>query len=451
MSRLLFWLRTEDKSLLRSRHLRHFLSRVFQSTLGRNVLSLYMLQFANYILPLITVPYLVRVLGPEKFGLIAFGQSLIAYFVLLVNYGFDWSATRAIAAQRGNLQEVGRIASAVWVAKLLLCILSFAILTGVIGLIPRFREMSALLCILFGIVVGNVLFPQWLFQGLERMVTVSMINLGVKVLVTAGIFVFICRPEDFLKYAGLLAGQWLCAGMMGLFWSIWQLRIPIRIPLWENVVRVFRDGWAVFLSTAAISLYTTSNAFILGLLTNNTIVGYYAAAERIVKALHSLVSPLSQGFYPRVSSQASLGREEGLRWAQRALISIGGMGTLISAGLFMGTPLIVRLLLGSQYESSIPVMRLLSFLPFLIAFSNVFGVQVMLPFRLDKPFLVILTSAGFVNVLLALFFVPLLQATGMAVAVTLTEFYVTASMFWYLRAKGLLPVRLGTSSREGIP
>lgn len=124
------------------------------------------------------------------------------------------------------------------------------------------------------------------------------------------------------------------------------------------------------------------------------------------------------------------------------------MGALISIGLLIGTPLIVHLLLGPQYEPSIPVMRILSFLPFLIALSNVFGVQIMLPFGLDKPFLVILASAGFVNVLLALFLVPLLQAFGMAVAVTLTEFYVTSSMFWYLRAKGVLPTRLTIKERN---
>ncbi len=128
------------------------------------------------------------------------------------------------------------------------------------------------------------------------------------------------------------------------------------------------------------------------LVDNNTIVGYYAAAERIVKALHSLVSPLSQGFYPRVSSQASLGREEGLRWAQRMLDFIGGMGNIDFGRIVYVEPrLIVRLLLGSQHESSIPVMRLLSFLPFLIAFSNVFGVQCYAALRLDK------TVSGYID------------------------------------------------------
>lgn len=411
------------------------------STLGRNVLSLYMLQFANYILPLITVPYLVRVLEPEKFGLIAFGQSTMAYLVLLVNYGFDWSATRVIATQRSNLQQVGRTACAVWAAKSLLCILSFALLVGVVILVPRFREMSVLLYVLFSIVVGNVLFPQWLFQGLERMVTISVINLLMRVLATVGIFAIVHQAEDYLKYAALLGGQWLGMGILGLFWSISRLHIPMSVPSWKEVVQALREGWAIFLSTAAISLYTTGNAFLLGLLTNNIVVGYYAAAERIVKALHGLVSPLSQGFYPRVSSMASR-REEGLRWARRALIFMGGIGAVISAGLLIGTPFIVETILGSQYRPSLPVMRILSLLPFLIALSNVFGIQVMLPFRQDKWFLAILIIAGFLNVLLALIFVPLWQAIGMAIAVTLTELYVTTSMFFYLRAKGLFPIRL---------
>lgn len=418
-----------------------FFSRMLSSALGRNVLSLYILQFANYMLPFIIVPYLVRVLGPEKFGMIAFGQSLVTYCVLLVNYGFDLSATRSIARQRNNLQQIGKIAWAVWGAKILLCVLSLILLTGVIAFVPRFRAMSCLLYILFGIVIGNVLFPQWLFQGLEQMVIISVINLGVRLLITAGIFIVIRQPEDFLKYAALLSGQWIGAGIIGFIWSITRLRIPVKLPALDDLICVLREGWTVFLSTAAISLYTTSNTFILGLLANNTIVGYYAAAEKVVKALHGLVSPLSQGFYPRVSNRASFSREEGLRWASRALVYMGGLGLIISLVLVTLAPLIVNILLGPKYSPAISVMRVLATLPFLIALSNVFGIQVMLPFHLDRAFFTILVVAGLINILTALLLVPIWGAMGTAISVAFTEFYVTATMFFYLKSKNLLPIR----------
>lgn len=410
-----------------------------RSRLGQNILSLYALQFANYVLPLITIPYLVRVLGPEKFGAVAFGQSLVMYLVLLVEYGFNWSATRTVAVQQGNLSRVGRTASAVLSAKLLLCGLSLLLLTGLILCVPRLREMSVLLYILFGVVLGHALFPQWLFQGLERMVEISAINMGMRVLATVGVFAAIHTPEDYLIYAGLLGFQWIGAGVFGLAWANRRLSVPLNLPSREEVIRAFQDGWTIFLSTAAISLYTTGNSFILGVLTNNISVGYYAAAEKIAKAALGLVSPISQGFYPRVANKASLSKTEGLRWARMALFSMGGLGLAISVGLFVGAPWIVDLLLGTQYEPSVIPLRILSFLPFLIAISNVLGVQTMLPFHLDKPFTTILIVAGIINFSLALLLAPIWQASGMAVAVAFTELYVTATMWFYLMVKGLLP------------
>jgi len=100
---------------------KHWAWKGLATSVGRNALSLYALQFGNYAVPLATVPYLVRVLGPEKFGIVAFGQGLMAYFSLVVNYGFDWSATRKIAVHRDDRDGVNRIVSSIWAAKTLLC------------------------------------------------------------------------------------------------------------------------------------------------------------------------------------------------------------------------------------------------------------------------------------------------------------------------------------------
>ncbi len=413
---------------------------LFSGGLAKNAVSLYLLHFANYALPLVTMPYLVRVLGPDNFGVVAFGQSLLSYFMLVVNYGFDWSATRAISVNRDNPEQVGRIAFAVWAAKFLLAGLGFLALIALLLLLPQLNQFSTLLYVLYGIVIGNVLFPQWLFQGLERMVTFSVISLVVKVLVTFAVFIFVNEPEDHLVYAALLSAYWLGVGVWAFFWSVFGFRLPIVFPKWGDIIQVLVEGWTVFLSTAATSLYTTGNAFLLGILSNDSaVVGYYSAAERVVKAFQGLVSPLSQVFYPRISIGAARSREEGLRWARVAMIYMGGMGTMISVALLMGAPLITKILLGPQYEPSVQVMRVLSLLPFLIALSNVFGVQIMLSFRQDQAFLMILLTAGLVNLLLALVLVPPWQALGMAMAVTLAEFYVTARMFLFLIGKKLLP------------
>ncbi len=416
-----------------------FVSKWQKSRVGRNILSLYVIQFANYILPLITLPYLVRVLGPEKFGVVAFVQSLIAYFVLIVNYGFNWTATRKISLLTGDIKEVSRIASNVWLAKILLCMMSIMILSILVGIVPRLSEVSELVFILYGIVIGNILFPVWLYQGLERMVSFSLINLSVRVISTIGIFALIHDPTDYIIYAGLLSLQWLGAGFIAVCFAYTILELQFIFPSWIGAREELKEGWMLFLSKGAIGIYTVGNAFILGMLTNNSVVGYYIAAEKIVRATQGLLEPINQAIYPRFSKIATISKELTLMWARRVLFVEMGIGFLISAFLFFSATFITNRILDPAFEPAINIIRILAPLPFIVSISAVFGIQIMLPFKHDKAFTQILISAVFVNIILGLILTSIWDARGMAFAVLCTESIIVVVMWLYLTLHKLNP------------
>lgn len=420
--------------------LHRWLRRGLGSTLGRNILSLYGLQFANYILPLVTVPYLVRVLGPERFGAVAFGQGLMAYFTLVVNYGFDWSATRTISVQREDREAVSRTASSVWAAKALLCLGSFLVMMVLVQTVPRLHEEAILLYLLFGIVVGNVLFPTWLFQGLERMVAISVINFVMRLLTTISVFGLIRQPSDFLNYAVLLSVQWIGAGVLGIWVSNKSLQTPFRWPGWHSIITILADGWVLFLSTGAVALYTTGNSFILGMLTDNTVVGYYSAAERLVKTAQRLLTPITQAVYPRFSKMAVETPSTMLAWARRGLILQSGVGFILSALLFLGASIITQWVLGNAYGPAVDIMRLLAPLPLLISIGSSFGQFVMLPFHRDRARLFIFAGAGIINILLAFLLTSHWKGEGMAIAVLSSELIVTVSFLVYVKKQGISPI-----------
>ena len=188
----------------------------FHSVIAKNAGSLYLIQFANIILPLIYLPYLFRVLGPTGYGVVAFGQSLVGYFVIFVDYGFALSATRTISVNRDNVIAVSRTVFSVWIAKGLICIVGFIVLLLLVMTVPKLHEITLLLFILYGTVIGNVLFPIWLFQGMEKMVAISVINLIMRLIVGVGIFALVRRPEDYILYAGLTSISSIGAGLVGL-------------------------------------------------------------------------------------------------------------------------------------------------------------------------------------------------------------------------------------------
>jgi len=311
------------------------------------------------------------------------------------------------------------------------------VLLLLIAFVPKLKELSLLLLALYGIVLGNMLFPTWLFQGMERMVAISVINLGMKVVVLVGVFTLVHRPEDAVLYAALMGGGSLAAGLVGAMAAVRMFNLKFVSVTGSGIWDTLKEGWVLFLSKASVSLYTAGNAFILGMLTNHTVVGYYSAAEKIVRALLRLLGPISQAAYPRFSKLAAQSREKALFWGRRMLLLMGGAGLGVSVGIFLGAPLIVAILLGSQYGPSVAVMRIIAFLPFLIALSNVLGIQIMIPFGMDRAFMLILFSAGILNVSLAILLAPVWQAVGMAFSVLLSEVLVTLTMFIFLKKKGL--------------
>ena len=402
-----------------------------------NFFSLSVLQGANYILPLITLPYLVRVLGPEKFGLIMFAQAFIQYFVILTDYGFNLSATREISIHRDNKEKISEIFSSVMFIKFVLFILALLIMTVIVFSFEKFKKEWLIYYLTFGMVLGQTLFPVWFFQGMERMKYITFLNITAKLIFTVSIFIFIHQVSDYIYVPLINSLGFLVAGVLSIYIIFKNFNVKFHFPKLTSIKIQLKEGWHIFISTVAISLYTVSNTFILGIFTNNTIVGYYSAAEKIIKAVQGLLTPISQTIYPYISKLVKESKEKGIKFLQKITFLIGGISFILSLILFIFADLVVNFLLGNQYEESISVLRILAFLPFIIALNNIFGIQTMLTFNYKKAFSQILITASIINILLAFILVPLWQHIGISFTILISEIFVTTIMFIYLQIKGI--------------
>ncbi|MHA1380655.1 MAG: flippase [Candidatus Helarchaeota archaeon] len=407
-----------------------------QKKLLENFTSLSILQATNYILPFITVPYLVRVLGPEKFGLIAFAQAFIQYFVLLTDYGFNLSATRRISIYREERQKLSTIFSSVYIIKTILLMISILLIITIVFLVPKFTADWQIYLITFGMVIGCVLFPVWFFQGIEKMKYITFLNILAKSIFTIAVFIFVRKERDYLIVPLLNSLGFITSGLVSII-IIWKnFRVKLIFPRIMYIVEEFKEGFHIFISTLAISLYTISNTFILGLFTNNIIVGYYSAGEKIIRAVQYLLTPLSQTIYPHISKLATESKEKALSFIRKILKYVGSISLVISVFILAFSPKISNILLGNQYEKSIPVIQILAFLPFLIGISNIFGIQIMLNFGLKKVFTNILVIASLINISIAIILVQFFQHIGIALSRLTTECFVTIIMYIFLQING---------------
>ena len=402
-----------------------------------NILSLFSLQGLTYILPLITFPYLTRVLGPGNYGLIAFATAFIGYFQILTDYGFNLSATREISIYRADERKVSEIFSSVMVTKTLLMILSFVVMATVVLSFDKFRSHWILYFFTFGLVIGNLLMPSWFFQGMEKLKYISMLNICTMLMYTVSIFIFIRHVSDYIYVPLINSIGAITIGIIALKIIRKDFGVNFILPSLKDIKYNLNQGWHVFISTASISLYTNSNTFILGFFASPTIVGYFSVANNIINMCNGLLNPITQSIYPYLSSLAVKSKEETIKFIKKTTIAVGSFSLLISLLIFLLAGFVIFLLAGTHYNESVTLLRIMAFLPFIIALSNIFGIQTMLTFNYKKAFSRIIVIAGIINVILALVLAPLLQDVGISIAVVITETIVTVSMFLYLRSKGI--------------
>src|ERR1700682_1222961 len=422
------------------------LSVFFRHALVQNALSLYGVQIASYLVPLVTIPYLARVLGATGWGLVAFAQAFGAWVALVGEYGFSLSATREVARHRDNRDKLTHILAGVLGAKLLLATVSIIFAIAARWWVPIFREHPALLWAGMSWALAQVFSMMWYFQGIERMRLLASLDISAKALATTAIFLLVRRPGDAWRVLAIQGCGFWVSSAISLVLVYRQL--PFRIPTLASVREALRMGWSMFLFRGSVSLYTPGNAFILGLFVSPQFVGYYAGAEKISRAFLGLLNPISQTLYPRLSHLAYHAQNRAAHLARISITVMGVGGAVIGLFVFWLAPLLVRLILGNGFEPSVAVLRVLSLLVPLVAFGNVFGIQWMLPRGLDLAFNRLVLFAGLINLSLALILAPLHTDLGMAWAVVIAETFVSGSMYLLLRAQKLDPLSMPTGEGE---
>jgi len=389
-----------------------------------NFFSLSVLQGANYIFPLITLPYLVRVLGPEKFGLIAFAQSFVQYFNILTDYGFNLSATREISIYRDNKEKVSEIFSSVIMIKFGFMIISLFILSLLVFTIPKFKNNWLIYFFTFGMVLGNVLFPVWFFQGMERMKYITILNITARLIFTISIFVFIRKMADYLYVPLINSMGFLVAGGLSLRIVSKDFGIKFILPSSEAIKYQLKEGWYIFISTVAISLYTNTRIFAVGLFTNNTITGYYAIAEKLMNVIQTFpLSSLLQAIYPRLSKIYLENKEKAKKLMGRFQNLTIVIYLLVLPLIFIVAPLIVEIISGTPYKEVIVSFRLLLIAVFFIN-ANAFRVQFLLVMGKYNIFARIHLIMGIVGLLLTFLTTYFFSYIGTATSIIIVSFVI---------------------------
>ena len=400
----------------------------------RNIFSLYTLQAGNYIIPLMTLPWLTRHLGVGVFGQFGFITACVAYFVLLVDWGFALSATKQIAIHNKDKLQRSNILWTTLIARSFLALLGLALMEFVLSVIPQFQGLEQLFHLAFMTVLGATVNPAFYYQGVERADKMAWFNLLVRFSSLPFTILFVSTEQDIGRAIGIQSTCVFLAALGNLILLVFSGDVVVVKPKISAVFESLKDGWPLFLSTASISLYTNSNVVILGFVSNSTAVASFTAAQTFIRAGQGMYEPISQSLFPRMSHHFL--HSPDTAWTLlRQLMWLQGLVTLLgSCALFIASHWMVGLLFGPEFDSAVSILRWLSPLLFLIGLSNVFGIQGMVPLGYTIVFSRILLISGLLNIILIIPLGYWLSGDGAAIALLTTEFVVTVLMGVFMRS-----------------
>jgi PST family polysaccharide transporter len=412
---------------------------VLRFRLVRNVLALYGVRAVDQLLPVVVIPFLARVLGPDGWGLVASAQALAIYGIITVEYGFELAGTRAVARDRANGKRLTELISGIYATQLLLAC-AVVLAAGLVRLtVPEFRDQPLLLWATLAFAILQGLYPLWFFVGQERIPLIASIGVTAKVLATIAIFVLVRGPEDGWIVLAAYAGAAALATAAGYALMLRQVRPgPLNLELIAHTLKL---GFSMFAMRVSVLMHTAGNSFLLLLLGGPLQVAFFAAGEKLCRPAAWLMQPINVALLPRLSHLAEHSPDQAKAMATLSILVMAAVGIAFGLAIGVLAPWLVDLLFGlPEYQPAVEVLRVMALIVPLIVLNAALVSQWLVPHRLDRALLMVIVSGTVLNLTLALLFASRFGSLGMAWITVTVEAYILAGLLWALHRRGLKPI-----------
>lgn len=390
-------------------------------------------QIGIYAANLASLPYLARILGTEGLGQVVYIQSIMALVILIVDFGFSWSAIKVISTIRHDREKLSKYFSSTWAAQWVLTVGSGALLILISQQTSIFQASNRQLFFGYMIVVGYTSFPFWLLHGLEKIRISTTIQLISKITTIPLLFLLVKSSSDidiailFYALCNLLAGLIFIACILKLNIITWS-RPSIR-----EIVLVYKNSWHTFLAKINISLSSLLIPIFLNNISGSSALGLYNLADKVKSLIISITGPIASALFPRMSLLAKTEQREFFKLAYKAAVWQTILLTPLCCFVWFFASDIAILVGGNQFSNATSTIRWLAFLPLVTAASNILGIQIMLPMGMEKTLSIINFCGLMLATVLVLTLTPSLQAEGAAFSLLLTEIFILLIIFHKLQ------------------
>ena len=381
--------------------------------LMENFAYLSLLQIAGYVFPLLTLPYLARVIGVEGFGKIAFASGIMVWIQTIADWGFNFTATRDVAKNREDKEKVSEIFSNVLWARCMLMVVSLAVLSVLVLFIPKFRENAAVIFVTFLMIPGHVMFPDWFFQAMERMKYITVLNLLSKLLFTVAVFVFIKDKDNYILQPLFVSSGFVISGIIAMYYILVRWRVRLCRPSWGSIKTTIKNSTDVFVNNLMPNLYNSFSVVLLGMWGGSVSNGKLDAGNRFVNIVQQFMTIISRVFYPFLSRRID---KHDLYVKFNVLVAL-----CLSVMLFFGAPLLIKIFFTEEFNDSILVLRILSISILFLSLSNIYGTNYMIIKGYERKLRNVTAMSSLIGFVLSFPLIYYFDFVGAAITITLTR------------------------------
>lgn len=376
------------------------------------------LQVFILIAPFLTYPYLTRVLGTELYGLVLTAQMLASYATIIIRFGFDSVSSRHISINRDDKGKLSEIVSSILIMRVGLWVVSFILYLAIVLLIPVYRENFLLFLFSYGLTLNVLLFPQFFFQGIEKMKFITIINVIIQTIFIVLTFIVIKTPSDYIFVPLLHAAGYFIGGIISLYIILHSYGIKFRMPKKSEAEYYFKDALPLFTTDAVCTIKDKLNYLLLGLYVGMSDVVIYDVGSKLTSLAIQPLTIINTVLFPKMAKD----RNDNHFKKIGLIVTVAIIAMVIVINIFLEP--IVNILIGKPVPL-LPV-RILLLSPIFLGMSSYISSSLIVARGYNKYmfYSILVTTAAYVILLLVLFVLGQLNTVMSFIALTVVSYFV---------------------------
>lgn len=386
-----------------------------------NFSFLSLFQLFTLVSPLITYPYLIKVVGLELYGTVVFAQTVISYLSLVINFGYNTSGPKEVSVLKEQQHLLSEFVSSVFIVKAGLWLITLIVFVAVISFFDYFTQYYLLYLFTFFITIGDVLFPIWFFQGIEKMKYITYINIGVKFIFIVCVFIFIKEKGDYILVPVINAIGALVSGIISVYLVFKRENVTFIKVKYASIKKSFIESFVLFISSLSVSIYLSLNKLIVGAFLGMREVAIYDLAEKVVSMIKTPIIMLSQAIFPKIAREKSIG------FINKSMkVTLVGV-FIVYSFLFLLSDEIVYFFVHDYNPLAGNIIRIYGLSMFFLTVNMFLGGLRLIPFGYNKQYMLVMLANGvfYLMIIGGIYFFNIITLYTITLAYVLAEVFCT--------------------------